>query len=460
MNNIYDSAINKLNNNNPINALEEIAKICNKKTFDINLIEFLDNYFSARLPLMQRLFDKNLKLIKNYEYIYDKDFITIDKNPNRCYIVENHLIYLYIAKDYKFLKIDISSKQEVNDILKTVQKDFYICNAFNLGIVQELYAKIQQNYTYGHHILSYNTKKQNYLYLHYDNIDEFSLLMCVYDFAFLKKFNKVVFLMGDDNRRMNKNQVNVLYCAGLNLGDTIGPMIVDWVLKQKNIDMNKETKKDSSLLAVGSLCGMETIDLSIWGSGFHTIDFIVETFKMKHFKKLDIRAVRGPITRYIYTTMGYNVPEVYGDPAILMPFIYEGEKNPQKKYDVSIIVHHTNQEYKKYKNIPNLHFINIKTDNHEFFIDELLASKKIISSALHGIILAETYGIPTVFFNTGDYVEVAMMKYIDWYHSTGRKDFKVAQSLEEALSIEPEPLPDLKELQANLLNAFPYDLWD
>ena len=83
----------------------------------------------------------------------------------------------------------------------------------------------------------------------------------------------------------------------------------------------------------------------------------------------------------------------------------------------------------------------------------------MISSALHGIILAECYGIPAVFLRQG--VEREEMKYLDWYRSTGRETFSIADSLEEALRIPPSPMPDeekLEEMRKNLFQAFP-DLW-
>ena len=87
-------------------------------------------------------------------------------------------------------------------------------------------------------------------------------------------------------------------------------------------------------------------------------------------------------------------------------------------------------------------------------------SRKIISSSLHGIILAETYGVQAVFLNTGDYVDKALMKYYDWYFSTGRMCVKIARTMEEAKEMEPMSLPDLTELREKLMAAFPYDLWE
>ena len=84
-------------------------------------------------------------------------------------------------------------------------------------------------------------------------------------------------------------------------------------------------------------------------------------------------------------------------------------------------------------------------------------SRLIISSSLHGIILAEAYGIPAVLLNNND---IDLLKYYDYYFSTGRKSVKVASSIEEALNKGPMPLPDLSEMQKGLIESFPYDLFD
>lgn len=54
-----------------------------------------------------------------------------------------------------------------------------------------------------------------------------------------------------------------------------------------------------------------------------------ETSICKKKNVLDIRSVRGPVTRNILMDLGYDVPSVYGDPAILLPLFYNPivEKN-------------------------------------------------------------------------------------------------------------------------------------
>ena len=82
----------------------------------------------------------------------------------------------------------------------------------------------------------------------------------------------------------------------------------------------------------------------------------------------------------------------------------------------------------------------------------------VISSSLHGIILAESYGIPAIFL--GQNMEYEIIKFYDWYYSTGRKNVVIANSLDDALQMTPMALPQLEEMQKNLMMAFPNDLWN
>ena len=57
-------------------------------------------------------------------------------------------------------------------------------------------------------------------------------------------------------------------------------------------------------------------------------------------------------------------------------------------------------------------------------------------------------------------MEEEIIKYFDWYYSTGRYNIKIASSLDEALSMEPMEIPDLELMRKSLIDSFPVDLWD
>lgn len=263
--------------------------------------------------------------------------------------------------------------------------------------------------------------------------------------------------------------VNVEYYPLLNIGDTLGPIIVDWFLKKKNIDPDIKVSKTKHLMTVGSIIGFGSFDSTIWGSGIlnKSIAKRLQVYSSIYHLKYDIRAVRGPLTRNVLQSTGFICPETFGDPAVLLPLIYNN--HTKKKYNISVILHYRTQysedasgHYKihiapdiidKYQ----LHFIDPKTRDYKYFIDEIISSEYIISSSLHGIIIAETYGIPATFLNWG--MDDQTFKYVDWYLSTGRA-FKFYTGIEEAIENKETSVPELSLMKNKLMDCFPYDLWD
>ena len=67
--------------------------------------------------------------------------------------------------------------------------------------------------------------------------------------------------------------------------------------------------------------------------------------------------------------------------------------------------------------------VSMNTDDYKSVIDEICASEIVYTSSLHGIILAESYGIPAVFFRGLD-------KAVDFKRNKGEvhwKDIRVSQ---------------------------------
>ncbi len=244
-----------------------------------------------------------------------------------------------------------------------------------------------------------------------------------------------------------KNTVNLNYCHDFkNLGDNISPVIVRYVLEINGLDINQEINGTAHLYAIGSIITAGAQDCTIWGSGLLNTRILNRLSN----RKLDIRAVRGPLTRAVLIDRGFDVPEVYGDPAILMPYIY----NPKvrKKYSVSVITH-VNEKVCLPDN--SIHIIDIATNNYKKFIVEIKSSELVISSSLHGIIFAEVYGVRAVMLKP----ENDLFKYFDYYYSTMRFSFPIAETVEEALQVKPVMLPNFENMKKNLLKAFPVDLW-
>lgn len=246
-----------------------------------------------------------------------------------------------------------------------------------------------------------------------------------------------------------------------NLGDNLSEPIVEWMLQRKGLkleaDINFEGGGLRHLYAVGSIISLGYQNATIWGSGIlQPLSSVRKFFHSSIFRKLDIRAVRGPLTRDLMLKLGHKCPKVYGDPALLMPLIYQPKNTiKQNRY---LIIPHFSKEKEYSDKVGDSHIGSMITNDYAGLLDKICVSEKVISGSMHGIILAEAYGVPAIFLRTR--AAKKDFKYKDYYLSTNR-EFRYASSLEEAIDMEPMALPEnIAQLQEGLIKSFPYDLWD
>lgn len=199
-----------------------------------------------------------------------------------------------------------------------------------------------------------------------------------------------------------------------NYGDLLSKYLVEkisgkpvkWVQPKKQpwYKLNK-----TNYLAVGSILAHATKDSVVWGSGI--ID------KVHSVAKADFRAVRGPQTREFLLNLGYQCPEVYGDPALLLPRVYNPEL--EKKYKIGFVPHYVDYAQVKewYSGNKGVKVIDLLTDDVEATTREILSCQQIISSSLHGLIVAHAYGIPAVWVKFSDKIFGDDIKYADYLES-------------------------------------------
>jgi len=237
----------------------------------------------------------------------------------------------------------------------------------------------------------------------------------------------------------------------VNFGDLLSLKIVERIVGTQLRCYLKRTKnQDKKLLAIGSIFYFANDGDIVWGSGING-----KTLEKKHyrFSHLDVRAVRGPLTRqFLYENFRIECPEIYGDPALLFPYFFpEFKKKENPSLDYIVIPHFLERKLFS-KDDPHVVF---PTDPWNEVIEKILDSRLVISSALHGIIIAEAYGIPARLLRITECQHI--FKYQDYYQGTGRPNFQYALSIEEAINMggEPPVQCDLKKLY----EAFPFDYW-
>lgn len=237
-----------------------------------------------------------------------------------------------------------------------------------------------------------------------------------------------------------------------NFGDLLGGKIVEAVLQRGRLGESAPAFPSQQLLSVGSVLHEANDGDVIWGSGRNG----KKTPEQHRFERLDVRAVRGPLTRRFLEERGLDVPKTFGDPALLLPKLYpetvRWATNKQRKYAV---VPNFN-EWDFYSSAPNV--VN-PLGPLASVIEFIAGSEYVVGSSLHGVIVAEALGIPAVAIASR--VEPDF-KYRDYHSGTGRSEDSLilADDLESGLRTAAKLEPPVMDWSADrLLGAFPQELW-
>ena len=203
---------------------------------------------------------------------------------------------------------------------------------------------------------------------------------------------------------------------GRNFGDALVKPILNWVSGGEKVQHVIKTTP-SKVLCIGSGLVNEGVlqpGDTIWGYGARYTKPVPLPDGVKFL------AVRGPKTRALYPDV---CPEIYGDPAILMPLIYT-PKELVNRYSIGIIPHYIDMPLfkdKKFLEDPSLLLIDV-TQPYEDTIDQINACDMIISTSLHGCIVSEAYGKPVAWLSVSDRILGAHYKFNDYLQGSGRDE--------------------------------------
>lgn len=183
----------------------------------------------------------------------------------------------------------------------------------------------------------------------------------------------------------------------------------------------------------------------------------------KFRKPRTIFAVRGPYTRHRCLELGIECPEIFGDPGILLPHFLALDEEPV--CEIGVVPHFVDYEdaVRLFSFDPSVRVINV-LDEMSAVVKRIVECRAIISSSLHGIIVANAFGRPALRALFSDRIKGDGVKYLDYSHSvspeyhinsqriTDTEDAKMAiRRLQSA-----EPPPSLLELQRKLIAACPF----
>ena len=207
-----------------------------------------------------------------------------------------------------------------------------------------------------------------------------------------------------------------------NLGDALSPLMVSLVSGLPTIHAPQSSEK-VRMAAVGTIAhGFQGGTVWIWGTGTSKYENPLEKvaekrlFRASGAANFKVAATRGPVTRAILGGDSATSSAAFGDPVWLLPQFYRPQI--KKKWKLGVIVHLSDlkdrtlqtgprNEYARYfvpdelaGDVRIIHTVtDVTVDALKERLDEILSCERLVSTSLHGMVFAESYGIPCLYFS-------------------------------------------------------------
>ncbi|WP_207100517.1 glycosyltransferase family 2 protein [Paracoccus shandongensis] len=213
--------------------------------------------------------------------------------------------------------------------------------------------------------------------------------------------------------------------AGINFGDDLGPLVVKQLTGR---EIEWAAAADCDLASVGSILSQVSRDAArnarkssilVWGSGLITND------PSPLHRSLDLLAIRGELTR---DTLG--LPDLpLGDPGI---FAADVVPAGAREYAWGIVPHYSQRRSKEIRDLAKAHdcLLIDPTNDPVKVLRDISSCEAILSSSLHGLIVADSYGIPCCWLNVPSH-KSHEFKFADYCSGVRRWNFDEV-SLERA----------------------------
>jgi hypothetical protein len=206
--------------------------------------------------------------------------------------------------------------------------------------------------------------------------------------------------------------------------------------------------------------------VTIWGAGFIADrgehPFINSSGPECFKRPVVVKAVRGKLSLDRIRSMGIDTENiVLGDPGLLAVSLFN-ERPVQKQFRVGIIAHYVDQKEQvldRFQNRLSDSLLISITDTPQRVISEIKSCEVIISSAMHGLIIADGLGIPNVRVKLSDKLTGGDYKFKDYYSVYGIDPCPMERrDLEQLTDDDISTIKSEYKIQADQVNAIASDL--
>lgn len=211
----------------------------------------------------------------------------------------------------------------------------------------------------------------------------------------------------------------------LNFGDAMAPMLIELATQQKAVWTPPE---DATVVGLGSILNKVIRDVqsnkktdglakpNIWGTGLMAPFY----FPKKQTVGIELGCVRGYLTA---SCLEQNVPYI-GDPGLLVRVAYPELLRAEKKYRGCICLHHTQALNERIISaLKERDWIVLSAGTNDFLavIKTLASSEVVISSSLHGLVVADSFMVPNAWFLPKPIHIASEFKFFDYFSSINRE---------------------------------------
>lgn len=240
-----------------------------------------------------------------------------------------------------------------------------------------------------------------------------------------------------------------------NFGDALSPLICARV-SGREVVWAPPGRCD--VVALGSLMQRFkehwwTRRVHVWGTGY-----IAQP--AAHASRHHYHAVRGRLTQAAISGLKQEV--ALGDPGLLAHLLVEDSPTPPKRCRVLVIPHYKDKGHAALADlaarVPGVDVADIFAPVATT-LEQIRAAEVVLSSAMHGLIAADSLGVPNAWLKLSDAVRGGDFKFNDYYSVFGLAATPL--TLSESLLRDPSAVagaylrPGLADIQERLMRSFP-----
>lgn len=244
-----------------------------------------------------------------------------------------------------------------------------------------------------------------------------------------------------------------------NYGDILNPHVLSYVSGR---DVVWASAMDADIVAIGSVMNVVNKRVSenqkpvyVWGTG------MMESEQMDIAHGAAITLVRGPLTA---TRLEMDdLP--WGDPGLLADEALD-VSGTGKTHKYGVIPHWMQNSAPEVSELlsalPNAAHINMMTQDVKQTTQDIANCEVILSSSLHGLIVADSLGIPSIWIDTGRIGTHTRFKFFDYALSVGRAmaaPFNIKTLLSSGIpEVNVDYFVNLPAIKDTIKRAFPSEL--